>query len=109
MKAGVLKLSLRTSTTWRSVWPSNVVRQQIEKAAEIGFVEFLVRRELPEQGAELAAQFGDAGVEKALDRIARLGEHAAIDRVARTFQGKHEAVRHLRPPICGRVFGVCVR
>ena len=41
--------------------------QQFEEAAEIRFVEFLVGRELPEQGAEPVAKFGYAGVEKALD------------------------------------------
>ena len=41
--------------------------QQCEEFAEVGFVEFLVRRELPEQGAEFGPQFGDTGIQKPLD------------------------------------------
>ena len=46
------------------------VGQQLEKAAEIGLVEFLERGELPEQGPELVAELGHAGIEKSLDRFA---------------------------------------
>ena len=38
------------------------LREQFEEAAEIGLVEFLVRRELPEQGAEAGAQLRHARV-----------------------------------------------
>ncbi len=74
------------------------LRQQFEKCAEIFFVEFLVRRELPEQGAELGAELGDAGIEKAIDGVAGLGQHAAIDGVARTFERENESVRHFGGP-----------
>ena len=36
--------------------------QQLEERAEIGFVEFLGRGELPEQGAEAITELGDAGI-----------------------------------------------
>ena len=35
-------------------------RQQFQKAAEVGLLEFLERRELPEQRSELRPKFGHA-------------------------------------------------
>ena len=102
MNSGVQKLSWRTSMTWRSAWPIEFVRQQFEKAAEVGGVEFFGRRELPEQGAEMIAEFGDAGIEEALDGVARLLEHAPVDGKARTLEREHEAGRHLARPFAER-------
>ena len=83
------------------------VRQQFEEAAEIGGVEFFGRRELPEQGAEMVAKPGDAGIEKALDGVARLLEHPAIDGKARALEREHEILRHLARPFAER--GRCLR
>ena len=33
------------------------VRQQLEKSAKVGFIEFLGRSELPDQGTEMRARF----------------------------------------------------
>src|SRR5262249_61202898 len=66
------------------------LRQQFEKAAEIGFFELLIRRELPEEGAEARPQLCHSGIEKAFDRIASFLDHPTIDRVARTFGRKHK-------------------
>ena len=49
-----------------------IARKQFEETAKIFLVEFLGRRELPEQGAEPVAQFGYAGVQKAFDGVAGL-------------------------------------
>src|SRR4029077_17190849 len=78
------------------------LREQLEKAAEIGLVEFLVRRELPEQGAEAGPQLRQARVEEALDRIAGLFERAPIDRITRTFQRKNKSLGHLGRPFAKR-------
>jgi hypothetical protein len=84
------------------------VRQQFEKAAEIGGVEFFGRRELPEQGAEMIAEFGHAGIEKALDRVAGLLQHAAIDAKRGPLSANTKpggtSLAHLR-----KVAGVCER
>src|SRR6185295_20260079 len=61
-------------------------RQQFEETTEIRFIEFLEWRELPEEGAEAGAQFGDAGIVKPLDGIAGLAEHPAVDGVAGTLE-----------------------
>ena len=102
MNSGTRKLGCRTSTTWRSVWPSNVSGSSFEEFSEIRRIEFLGRRELPEQGAEMLAELGHAGIQKAFDGIAGLGEHAAVHRKTRTFQREHEAVRHLARPLAKR-------
>jgi hypothetical protein len=46
----------------------------------------------------MGSKLGDAGVEEALDGVARFLEHAAVDRVARAFQREHEVVRDLVGP-----------
>src|SRR5215471_2828530 len=76
--------------------------QQFEKTAEILVVEFLVGRELPEQGAEPLAELSDARIEKTLDRVARLAEHPPVDGVARTFHGENEGLRNLGGPFAER-------
>ena len=45
-------------------------RQAFEEMAEIGGVEFLRRRELPQQRAEAIAQFADAGLDEPPPRVA---------------------------------------
>src|SRR5215470_5399731 len=77
-------------------------RQQFEKAAEVGRVEFLGRGELPEQGTEAPAEFGYAGIKKALDRVARFLEHATIGGKARTLERQLEPVRHFARPFAER-------
>ena len=42
--------------------PVLLLGQQLEERAEVGFVELLGRRELPEQGTEPVAELGDAGI-----------------------------------------------
>src|SRR5262249_2391321 len=76
--------------------------QQLEKSAEVGLVELLERRELPEQRAELAAELSDAGVEKPLDRLAGLHEHAAVGDEPRSLDGEHKIWRHLARPFAER-------
>src|SRR5262249_4709384 len=79
--------------------PVERLGQQLEEAAEIGLVEFLERRELPEQWPEPVAELGDAGIDEALDRVAGLAQDAAVGGEARCLDGEHEAVGHLaRPP-----------
>src|SRR5579863_1363389 len=73
-------------------------RQKLEEFAEIGFVEFLGWRELPEYGAEAVAEFEHAGIVKPLHGIAGLRQHAAVGGKARAFQREHKAVGHLARP-----------
>src|SRR5207247_5645115 len=75
-----------------------LARQQFEKLAEIAFVEFLGRRELPEHRTEPIAEFEHAGVVEALDGITGFRQHAAVGGEARSLQREHEAVRHLTGP-----------
>ena len=75
-----------------------LARQQFEEFAEIGFVEFLGRRELPQHRAEPVAELQHAGIIKPLHGIAGLRQHAAVGGEARPLQREHEAVRHLARP-----------
>src|ERR1700722_6042694 len=52
----------------------------------------------------MLAKLGDAGIEKALDGVAGLFEHAPVDGKARAFEGEHEILRHLARP-----FAECCR
>src|ERR1700692_655285 len=73
-------------------------RQKLEEFSEIGFVEFLGWRELPEHGAEAVAEFEDAGIVKPLHGIAGLRQHAAVGGKTRAFQREKKAVGHLARP-----------
>ena len=72
---------------------------ELEKLAEVDFVEFFGRRELPQHRAEPVAKFEHAGVVEALHRVAGLGQHSAIGGEARPFQREHKAVGHLARPL----------
>src|SRR5580700_3181832 len=50
----------------------------------------------------MVAKLGDAGIEEALDRIARLFEHPPVDGKARALEGEHEILRHLARPFAER-------
>jgi hypothetical protein len=50
----------------------------------------------------MVAKLGDAGIEKALDRVARLLEHPPVDGKARALERKHEILRHLACPFAER-------
>ena len=78
--------------------PVHLARQQFEELAEIGLVEFLGRRELPEHGAEPVAELEHAGVVEMLDGVAGLRQHAAVGGEARALHREHEAVGHLARP-----------
>ena len=77
---------------------AELCRQQFEEAAEVAGIEFLGGCELPEQGAEMPAEFGYAGIKKALDRVAGLLEYAPIGGKTRTLERELEAVRHFARP-----------
>ena len=83
------------------------LRQQFEEPAEVLLIEFLVRRELPEQGSKPRPQLGHAGLEKSFDRVAGLRQHAPVYGVARSLHRKHETVRHFGSPLakCRRCLG----
>ena len=72
--------------------------QQLEERAEVGFVELLGRRELPQQGTEPVAELGHAGIEEALDRVRAFGQHPAVGGEAGGLHGEQEAVRRLARP-----------
>src|SRR3984893_18956573 len=78
--------------------PMKILGQQFEKAAEIRFVEFLERRELPQQGPEVIAEFQHARVEEPVDRFAGLLELAPMGDEARSLDREDEAVGNLRRP-----------
>jgi len=73
-------------------------RQQLEKFSKIRLVEFLGRRELPQDRAEPVTQFQHAGIVKPLDGIAGLRQRPAIGGEARPLQREHKTVRHLARP-----------
>ena len=77
-------------------------RQQFEEAAEVGSIEFLGRRELPEQGTKSLAEFGYAGIKKPLDRVARFLEHAPVGRKTRALERELETVWHFARPFAER-------
>src|SRR5438477_2650631 len=72
--------------------------QQRQERAEVRRVEFLVRGELPEQGAEAITELDYAGFEEVLDRVSRFREHAPDSSKARTFDAEHKAIRRLARP-----------
>src|SRR5262249_51090845 len=83
------------------------LRQQFKETAKVGFIEFLEGSELPEEGAEPAAQLCHARVEKALDRVPGLREHAAINRIARALHRKNEILRNFGSPFAKRGWCLC--
>src|SRR5580700_12343117 len=50
----------------------------------------------------MVAKLGDAGIEEALDRIARLFQHPPVDGEARALEREHEILRHLARPFAKR-------
>jgi hypothetical protein len=78
--------------------PLERARQQFQKLGEIGFIEFLGRRELPQHRAEAVAEFQHAGVIEPLHRIAGLRQHPPVGRKARPLQRKHKTIGHLARP-----------
>ncbi len=78
--------------------PVELARQQFQELAEIGLVEFLGRRELPEHRAEPVAELQHAGIVELLDGIAGLRQHPAVGGKARALDREHETIRHLARP-----------
>src|SRR6202035_5873656 len=50
----------------------------------------------------MVAKLGDAGIEKALDRVACFFQDAPVDGKARTFEREHEILRHFARPFAER-------
>src|SRR5271169_2152518 len=50
----------------------------------------------------MVTQFGHAGTEKSLDRVAGLLEHAPVDGKARAFEREYKALRHFASPFAER-------
>ena len=98
MNSGALKLSWRTSTTWRSLRPSNFSGSNSRNAAKSAGSNFLNGANCQSRGPSLSPSSVHAGAEEALDRFAGLVEHAAVGDEARALDGEHEAVRHLARP-----------
>src|SRR6185295_11827471 len=82
-------------------------RHKLKKFAEILFVEFLCRRELPEEGAEAGTEFGDAGIQEYFYRIRSLGKNAAVRRVTRSLQRKDKSLRRFSRPLSKRRWFLC--
>src|SRR4030095_6663920 len=74
-------------------------RQQFEKSLQIVRVEYLRGHELPDDRSELVAEFGDAAVHEAGDRIAGGRELLAVGRETRRLQREHEAVGRFVGPL----------
>src|SRR5262249_40565605 len=72
--------------------------QMLEETTEVGFVEFLRRRELPEHRAEMLSELEHAGIEEMLDRVARLLQHTPVHGKPRSFDRKDKTVRHFACP-----------
>src|SRR5690606_16602723 len=73
-------------------------RQKVEETAEIVSVEGLCGRELPVDRPQFLLEFKDTAGQKAPDRLARLGKHAAIGGEARPLDREDEALRRLLVP-----------
>ncbi len=98
MNAGSRKLAWRASIDVVELPPVKRLGKMVEKFGEIGRVEFLEGRELPQHRPELRPQLGEAGVEKALDEVAGVGEHLCLRDKPRAFDGEDEIFRcRLRP------------
>src|SRR5215469_1516881 len=74
------------------------MRQQIQESGEAGFVECLLRRELPQDGAELLAQLQHACRKEAVDRRTGCRQIAAVRNKARALQRENEFFRRLVVP-----------
>src|SRR5437762_14392153 len=83
--------------------PAGLARQQVEKGAEIGGVELLERRELPQHRPELVAEFEDAAREEQVEGLLRTRQFIAMGDEARPLHRKHEAVRRLVSPFAKAV------
>src|SRR5207249_1909212 len=68
------------------------------KAAEIGFVEFLVWRELPEQGAEAGAKLCYAAAEESPDGVGSLRKDGTVGGVLDGLEREHKTIRRLARP-----------
>ena len=76
-----------------------VTGQQSEEGREVGLLEFLGRRELPQQGPEPVAQLGHAGIEETGDRFAGIAEFAPMGDEPRPLDREHEILRNLARPL----------
>ena len=63
--------------------PIGLGRQQCEEFSEIGGIEFLGWRELPQYRTKPVLELEYAGTEKTFDGIAGLSEHATVGRKSR--------------------------
>ncbi len=73
--------------------------QQREEGLEVFRLERLGRHELPDDGAELVAQFGNAAVNKPGNRVARARQHPAVGGIAARLQREQKSVRRLAVPL----------
>ena len=78
MNAGVRNEAWRGSTTWRSCTPPRLGRQQLQEGAEVGLVEFLGGRELPQDRPEPGPELGHAGLQEPLDGVAGLPQQLRL-------------------------------
>src|SRR5215471_490440 len=74
------------------------LRQRLEKSVEAGLIEGHPWRKLPQDGAELLAQFEHAAGEEAVDRGGRGCEIPAMCRVARSLEGEDKVLGRLAVP-----------
>ena len=94
-----MKLGCRTSTAWRSGWPSSLLRQQLQEVLEVGGIEDLGGGELPDDRPELGAELRQAAGHEAADRLARLAEDAPVGDVLRALDAEDEAGRRRVAPL----------
>src|SRR5215469_9806733 len=74
------------------------MRQRLEKSVEAGLIEGHPWRKLPQDGAELLAQFEHAAAKEAVDRGGRGCEIPAMCRVARSLEGENKILGRLAVP-----------
>src|SRR5690606_13185959 len=67
--------------------------QKLQETAEIDRIEPLERRQLPQNGAELFAELQNPALQEPVDRLAGLGQLAAVDRCAMRLDREHEILR----------------
>ena len=98
MNSGVLKLSWRTSTTWRSVRPLNVAGSSSRKPPKSASSNFLNGANCQSRGPSLSPSSVTPELRNRSIEFAGFLQHAAVGDEPRSLDGEHEAVRHLARP-----------
>src|SRR5262245_6212667 len=105
-----LVLAQQTNELWRckrgmpdldhvpELEPIELCWQHRQKRPEVGRVELLGRRKLPQDRSQPVAQFGDARLQEKAKRLTGLRQQPLLHDVARPLDREHEAIGNLLAP-----------